>query len=237
VLEIKHLSLTKKTRGLSQPILTDICLAIPKEGSTLLLGKSGSGKTSLLRCITQIEEGYEGSIFFDGVDLKKMTPRERSHLIGFVPQSFALFPHLNVIDNCLLAKNLLFKESQELSEKKVKEILDSLDILSLAQSYPHELSGGQQQRVAIARALALGPSYLLFDEPTSALDPINTELLIQIIFKLKTLGKGLLISSQDMGFSRKIIERAHYLEQGVLIESFDAQYSSNFGFNISKFLS
>ncbi len=236
MLSIKKLFLTKKTRGASHPILKNVSINIPKEGITLLLGKSGSGKTSLLRCITQIETEYTGRICFEEKDLSLLTPAIRCSLIGFVSQSFALFPHMSVMDNCLIVPKVLFRQSPNTLTKKVEEIFDSLDVSSLAKAFPHELSQGQKQRVAIARALVLGPSFLIFDEPTSALDPINTSLLIQIILKLKQSGKGLLISSQDMAFSSQIIENAHYFEAGALVESFDASKSQEFGLNIGKFL-
>lgn len=216
VLSIKRLFLVKKGKVL----LDDISLEVPNASVTLFLGQSGSGKTSLLRCITELEHDYTGDIELNGISLKTMTPKERCRVIGFVPQNYALFPHMNAEDNCALALRVLFDMGQKEAYRLVEGLFDSLAISGLEYSYPHELSGGQQQRVAIARALALDPSYLLFDEPTSALDPINTDLLIDVIGKLKNSGRGILIASQDMSFSNRILERVYYLEGGSVVERY-----------------
>jgi ABC-type polar amino acid transport system ATPase subunit len=211
MLNIKNLSF--------KHILKNISFEIPQKRITLLLGKSGSGKTSLLRCIAQLES-YSGDVLYGDQKLDQMTAKDRCQLIGFVPQSFALFPHLNVFDNCAQPLRLL-KQSKLSIQAKIETILCSLDIEKLAYRRPHELSGGQQQRAAIARALALDPTFLLFDEPTSALDPENTELFIQTIQKLKSEDKGLIISSQDMAFASKILDRAFFIEEGSFVENYD----------------
>lgn len=216
MLKIKKVSL-EKSRG---KILHAISLEVPQKRITLLLGKSGSGKTSLLRCMAQLEKGYEGEILHGDRNLSAMAPKERCRILGFVPQSFALFPHMNVRDNC--AQPLwLSGEAKEIAYKKAEEALCSLDMEKYADRRPQELSGGQQQRAAIARALVLNPSFLLFDEPTSALDPENTDLFIKILEQLQQAGKGLIIASQDMAFAAKILDRAFFLEEGVLCEEHD----------------
>jgi polar amino acid transport system ATP-binding protein len=217
MLVIKNLSLTKKSQ-----ILQEISFEIPKGSITLLLGKSGAGKTSVLRCIAQLERHYEGEILYQDQDLKRLGPQDRCKIVGFVPQSFALFPHMTVLDNCAQPLRLL-GEDKTAAYEKAQEVLASLDMEKKALARPHELSGGQQQRAALARALLLKPSFLLFDEPTSALDPENTDLFIEIIRKLKMEGKGILISTQDMAFAKKILERALFLENGVLIEECNAE--------------
>jgi polar amino acid transport system ATP-binding protein len=215
MLKVKNLSLVK-SRG---TVLQDISLEIPEKRISLLLGKSGCGKTSILRCITQLENQYTGEILINSQPVNAMSARERSQAMGFVPQSFALFPHLNIRDNCLQPLRLTGL-SKEAAGKKVKATLESLDIGSLSDRKPHELSGGQQQRAAIARALVLDPAFLLFDEPTSALDPENTELFISILRQL--CSKGIIIASQDMAFAAKVLDRAFFMENGKLLQHYDS---------------
>ncbi|MGE5196049.1 MAG: ATP-binding cassette domain-containing protein [Anaerolineae bacterium] len=221
MLNVKKLSLIKTRNNKKDLILNDISFEIPKARITLLLGKSGSGKTSLLRCLAQVEKEYEGEISFGEKTLAQMTPKKRCQIIGFVPQSFALFPHMNVLENCACPLALLSQTNWQSVYKLVEKTLLSLDMGKFIDARPHELSGGQQQRVAIARALVLNPSFLLYDEPTSALDPENTELFIEILHQLRKEGKGLIISSQDMAFAAKILDRAFFLQQGTLIEEID----------------
>lgn len=213
MLNIKKLSLSK-SRG---KVLQDISFEIPSKRTTLLLGKSGSGKTSLLRCIAQLEK-YEGNVLYHDQKLSDLPSKERCRVIGFVPQSFALFPHMTILDNCSQPLRLI-GESKEAAYQKALQTLDSLDMGTFADRRPHELSGGQQQRAAIARALVLNPSFLLFDEPTSALDPENTDLFINILARLE--GKGIIIATQDIAFAVKILDRAFFLENGLLLEHYD----------------
>jgi ABC-type polar amino acid transport system ATPase subunit len=213
MLKVKQLSLTKN-RG---KILEKISLEIPRGRISLLLGKSGSGKTSLLRCIAQLEQHYEGQISCDDQRIDSLSPANRCGAIGFVPQSYALFPHMTVLENGAQPLRLSGCSKKE-AEQKVLEILQSLDMGPYADRRPSELSGGQQQRAAIARALALDPDFLLFDEPTSALDPENTEIFLQILQRLRSAGKGIVVSSQDMAFAGKMLDRAFFLENGTLVE-------------------
>lgn len=210
MLSVKSLNLTKG----KIPILKEISLEIPEGKTTLLLGKSGSGKTSLLRCLAQLEKEYEGTISYQDTDLKAMDTLKRCQTIGFVPQSYALFPHMDVFDNCAEPLKRTSKKSSSEIATLVKEALTALGMESYSESKPAALSGGQQQRVAIARALLLKPAFLLFDEPTSALDPENTQLFIQILCRLQKEKIGTVISTQDMEFAKTIIERAYFLEQG-----------------------
>lgn len=214
-------------------ILREISLEIPEKRITLLLGKSGSGKTTLLRCIAHLEKKYSGEIEYQGQKLSLMTPQERCRVLGFVPQSFALFPHMTILDNCAQSLRLL-GESKEAAYAKVQKMLDSLDMGKFSNRRPHQLSGGQQQRAAIARALVLDPAFLLFDEPTSALDPENTELFIEILRELK--GKGILIASQDMTFASKILDRAFFMENGALIEQYDGSAPLSTDSKLGSFL-
>jgi|SRR5579872_5695896 len=227
MLKIKNLSLAKKKASL----LTRVNYEIPREKITLLLGKSGSGKTSLLRCLAQLECNYEGEISFNNKALLGLTAKERAKLVGFVSQSYALFPHMNALDNCTNPLRTLLGCSKQESQQKAKEMFAFLNIERFLSAYPHELSGGQQQRVAIARALVLDPLFLLLDEPTSALDPENRQLLIEILQKLKKEGKGIIIASHDMAFAGEVLDRALFLEEGALIESIEDKAASSYKLN------
>lgn len=218
MLKINNLSLKKS----NNQILKGLSLTIPENRVTLLLGKSGSGKTTLLRCIAQLEANYLGEISCQGKLLNKLSSKQRSQVVGFISQSFTLFPHMNVLDNCANALRVLFQIKKREAYEKVNDVLRLLDIEKLARSMPSDLSGGQQQRVAIARSLVLNPSFLLFDEPTSALDPESTELFIEVIYDLLKRGTGLIIASHDMYLASKFFDVAYFLENGVFTESYDS---------------
>lgn len=206
MLEIKRLSLIKG----GVLILNEVSLKFSPNRCTGLLGKSGSGKTSLLRCLVQIEKGYQGEV-------------KGGESLGFVSQSFALFPHLNVIDNCLYPLRIVKRLKRKEAMLKAQEMLTSLGMEKWSTAFPHELSGGQQQRVAIARALVLNPTYLVLDEPTSALDPENTVRLVEVLKKLQEQGKGIVISTQDMEFARELLDILVFLENGEVVEEYDFQ--------------
>ncbi len=230
MLKIENLSLIKKKKH----VLTEIHCDFPRNQITLLLGKSGCGKTSLLRSIAQLEPTCQGNLSFCGKSLREMSQKERCQLLGFVSQSYALFPHRNVLDNCAHPLRLL-GYSQKEARQRVDEMLAFLGMEPYLFAMPQELSGGQQQRVAIARALVLNPRFLLLDEPTSALDPENTSRLIEILKKLKKEGKGIIIASQDMAFAAHLFDTAFFLEEGVVIES--SSDKTVMGKKLSQFLS
>lgn len=212
MLQVNKLSLRKKEKE----ILKGFSFTFSKEKCILLLGKSGSGKTSILRCIAQLDQGYTGDILFDGNDVGAFPMKERGRLIGFVSQSYALFPHMNGLQNCTHPLRTVLRLSKHEAKARAEKILDSLGMLQYAYSFPRELSGGQKQRIAIARSLALNPHFILFDEPTSALDPENTRLLIEIIRSLKVRGKGVIVATQDMEFAEAIFDTILFLEEGVV---------------------
>ncbi len=198
MLEIKNLGLRKKKIIFDSMNFTVLCNQI-----TLLLGKSGSGKTSLLRCLVQLESGYVGDIFYKGRSLRSLKPQERAKIIGFVSQAYALFPHMSALENCTWAlcnAGDFRKEAQE----KVMAMFQFLGIEEKADSFPHELSGGQQQRVAIARALVLDPLFLALDEPTSALDSENVDRLLDLLTTLQAKGTGIVVATHDQTLIDKI---------------------------------
>lgn len=202
-------------------ILEQVSLKVLPGQVTLLLGKSGSGKTSLLRCIAQLETEYSGEISYLNTPLQRLSPKVRCETLGYVAQSYGLFPHMNVFRICAQPLALQKQWSKAKIQKEVMEMLKQFGIEELASSYPYQLSGGQQQRVALARTLLLNPSFVLLDEPTSALDPENMKILINYILKWKRKGVGWIISTQDLAFAREMLETASalLLEKGIALEA------------------
>jgi ABC-type polar amino acid transport system ATPase subunit len=214
MLVVKKLSVMKKQKAILQEVSCDIsCQKI-----SLLLGESGSGKTTFLRCLAQLETAYLGEISYQGQSLSSLSSRKRAQLLGFVAQSYALFPHMSALNNCMHPLCALYGYNKVEAKQKVESILQSLQMEQYSQLYPHQLSGGQQQRVAIARALVLDPLFLLLDEPTSALDVQNIDRLVCILQKLQKEGKGIVVATHDRFFAQKILDTAFIFEKGALIE-------------------
>ncbi len=221
MLRVKNLYLSKLSKKVIKPILNDVSYDFLSQNITFLLGKSGSGKTSILRCIAHLEKKYNGEITYDNQELKSYSFKKRSKIIGYVTQSYDLFSHMNVYKNCAQPLMNMFSLSKNEIKTKVEKILSTFDIEKVAYSYPCELSGGQKQRAAIARSIILNPTFLLLDEPTSALDPENTYRLIEVLKKIKDEKFGLIISSQDIDFAKKIYDRMVFLENGSVIECYN----------------
>jgi polar amino acid transport system ATP-binding protein len=210
----------------NKTILKNIFFEILKDRITIFLGKSGAGKTSLLRCIANLNSNYTGIISLKNKNVKTFSNKERVKHIGFVAQDFNLFPHMTALENCTHPMITVLGIPRIETEKKALQILKSLDIEELQLMYPKNLSGGQQQRVAIARALCLDPELLLFDEPTSALDPESTKSLQKLVSKLCKRGITIAITSHDMPFVKKILDRIYFFENGEIVDSFDKKSDS-----------
>ena len=221
MLSSSSLGLVYNFNGVKQTVLSDINCVIEEGRITTLMGKSGAGKTSLLRCLVGLESDYTGLVSFAGKDFKSLSQNGRALAIGFVSQSFNLFPHLTVLQNCLqplrVVKNIPEKQALE----KVHMFLQRLEMNVFSHAYPAQLSGGQQQRVALARALCLEPKILLLDEPTSALDPENTNIVAQLCRQLAREGIGIALASQDMGFVKAVLDKVYFLEKGLITEEYD----------------
>lgn len=216
----------KKSFGKNQ-ILKGIDFELEKGQVLSIIGSSGSGKTTLLRCINFLEFAEEGTItvngevIYDGAKDKKIKEadlrKKRLHF-GLVFQSFNLFPQYNVMQNLMLAPNLLKMASKEEIENNANEIIKRVGLEDKKNYYPCELSGGQQQRVAIARALMLNPDVLCFDEPTSALDPELTGEVLKVIKNLKDTGSTMIIVTHEMNFARDVSDKVIFMENGVVCE-------------------
>ena len=182
-------------------------------------GKSGEGKTTLLRCLNNLEQIDGGKIIIDGVDISKEKDyRIIGQMIGMVFQSFNLFPHLSVMENLLIAPMYLKKDNEDKIRLKAMELIKTLEIEGKENMYPYQLSGGQKQRVAIARACMLNPTVLCFDEPTSALDNETTKQIGKVIRRLANEGMAIIIVTHDEAFVDEIGERVLTMKNGNLKE-------------------
>jgi polar amino acid transport system ATP-binding protein len=201
-------------------VLHDIDLQVREGERIVLCGPSGSGKSTLIRCINRLEVAQQGSIKVDGIDLAATT-REAAQVrsdIGMVFQHFNLFPHMSVLDNCLLAPTSVRGLSRKDAEERARMYLKKVGIESQAHKYPSQLSGGQQQRVAIARALCMKPRIMLFDEPTSALDPEMVAEVLDVLVQLAGTGMTMLCVTHEMGFARQVANRVIFMDAGQIVE-------------------
>ncbi len=191
------------------------------EGETVaIIGASGGGKSTFLRCINRLEQPTKGRILFDGADLadRKTDIAKYRQRIGMVFQHFNVFPHLTCIDNITLAPVLEKKIPKERAQKQAEELLARVGLSDKRDEYPTRLSGGQKQRLAIVRALAMEPEVMLFDEPTSALDPEMVKEVLDVIKSLSESGMTTLIVTHEMGFAREVADRLLFIDEGVICE-------------------
>lgn len=214
---LKVVNLKKSFNNLE--VLKGISFEIEKGEIGVVLGKSGAGKTTLIRCINGLESFDSGSIIVDDTEIKNSADFSKLRgQIGMVFQNFNLFPHLTILENITEAPIRVFKKSRSEAEKIALELLDMVDLSDKKDMYPYQLSGGQQQRVAIARLCALNPKVLCFDEPTSALDQENIGNVKTIIDKFKNLGMAILIITHDIQFADTVADKIIYIEEGHLVE-------------------
>jgi general L-amino acid transport system ATP-binding protein len=202
-------------------VLRGISLDVASGERVVLCGPSGSGKSTLLRCINRLETHEKGRIVVDGTELSD-EPRALKAIrreVGMVFQSFNLFPHLSVLENCTLAPIRVRGLARGEAEARAMEYLARVRIPEQAGKYPAQLSGGQQQRVAIARALCMQPKIMLFDEPTSALDPEMVREVLDVMVELAESGMTMLAVTHEMGFARQVADRVVFMDQGEIVES------------------
>ena len=200
--------------------LKDIDLTVASGERIVICGPSGSGKSTLIRCINQLEVIQKGRIVVDGIDLsgRKNIDAIR-HEVGMVFQQFNLFPHMTVLENCMLAPMKVRHVSREEAEATARRYLERVRIPEQADKYPAQLSGGQQQRVAIARALCMNPKVMLFDEPTSALDPEMVKEVLDTMIDLAEEGMTMLVVTHEMNFARGVADRVIFMDRGEIVEA------------------
>jgi general L-amino acid transport system ATP-binding protein len=202
-------------------VLRDINLEVGKGERIVICGPSGSGKSTLIRCINALEEFQEGRIVVDGIELGPNLRRvdDVRREVGMVFQSFNLFPHLTVLENCTLAPIWVRNIPKKDAEAAAMKYLERVKIPQQAGKYPGQMSGGQQQRVAIARALTMNPKVMLFDEPTSALDPEMVKEVLDTMVDLAHEGMTMLVVTHEMGFAREVADRIVFMDAGQIIEA------------------
>jgi polar amino acid transport system ATP-binding protein len=200
--------------------LRDVNLDVRRGERIVICGPSGSGKSTLIRTINQLEAIQKGKIIVDGIELTagghNVDTVRRD--VGMVFQQFNLFPHLTILENCMLAPIKARKTPRAEAEATARQYLERVRIPEQADKYPAQLSGGQQQRVAIARALCMRPRIMLFDEPTSALDPEMVKEVLDTMVDLAREGMTMLCVTHEMGFARAVADRVIFMDQGQIIE-------------------
>ncbi|MEL7470693.1 MAG: amino acid ABC transporter ATP-binding protein [Pseudomonadota bacterium] len=202
-------------------VLKDIDLVVRDGEKIVICGPSGSGKSTLIRCINQLEHHQEGDILVGGVPVEKKggNVREIRAQVGMVFQSFNLFPHITVLENCTLTPQLGLQMPKAEAEEIAMKHLTRVGIDDQALKYPLQLSGGQQQRVAIARALTMQPKIMLFDEPTSALDPEMIKEVLDVMVELAEEGMTMICVTHEMGFARQVADEVIFMDQGEIVEA------------------
>lgn len=201
-------------------VLQDISIDIAEQEVVCVIGASGSGKSTFLRCLNKLDDITAGQVIIDGQDItaKGTDINKVRQEVGMVFQHFNLFPHKSVLDNITLAPIKARGISKSAANKTALELLDKVGLADKAQAYPGELSGGQKQRVAIARALAMNPKIMLFDEPTSALDPEMVGEVLAVMKQLAIEGMTMVVVTHEMGFAREVSDRVVFIHQGRILE-------------------
>ena len=216
IIEIKHLS---KAFG-NHVVLKDINFKVNKGDVTCIIGASGSGKSTMLRCINLLETPSGGDVLYHGEsvlakDCKLDT--YRSH-VGMCFQSFNLFNNMTVLENCIIGQVKVLKKSREEAKENALMYLQKVGMAEYINARPDQISGGQKQRVAIARALAMEPEVLLFDEPTSALDPEMVNEVLNVMRELAKEGMTMIVVTHEMGFAKQVSNRVIFMEDGLIAE-------------------
>ncbi|KRL62769.1 amino acid ABC transporter ATP-binding protein [Lactobacillus psittaci] len=216
IISVNHL---QKSYGDHQ-VLRDITFDVKKGEIVSIIGPSGGGKSTMLRCINLLEEPTGGEINFNGSDITKpgFNRNDYRSKVGMVFQQFDLFENKNVLQNCMIGQELVLKRSKEEAKKIALENLKKVGMDPFVDAKPKQLSGGQQQRVAIARAISMNPDVLLFDEPTSALDPEMVGEVLDVMQKLATTGLTMIIVTHEMAFAKHVSDKVIFMSDGVITE-------------------
>ena len=201
-------------------VLKGINLEIKKGEVVVIIGASGSGKSTFLRTLNLLEVPSSGKIIFEGSELcvQKSDVNKHRQKMGMVFQHFNLFEHLSVLENLCIAPIKLLKKSKEQAKKEAMELLNQVGLADKISAYPSSLSGGQKQRIAIVRALAMSPDVMLFDEPTSALDPEMVAEVLNVMKNLARSGMTMVVVTHEMGFAREVANRVLFFDKGIVAE-------------------
>ena len=216
LIQVKHLD---KSFG-SLKVLKDVTVDIYKGDVVCVIGASGSGKSTFLRCLNRLEEPTGGQILFEGVDITdaKTDINKHRQKMGMVFQQFNLFPHMTIMDNLTLAPIKLQGKKKEEIEPEAMKLLERVGLADRANAYPSQLSGGQKQRIAIVRALCMKPDVMLFDEPTSALDPEMVGEVLGVMKDLADEKMTMVVVTHEMGFAREVATRVMFMDGGSFVE-------------------
>ena len=201
-------------------VLKGINIEIKKGEVVVIIGASGSGKSTFLRTLNLLEVPSSGKIIFEGNELcaQKSDVNKHRQKMGMVFQHFNLFEHLSVLENLCIAPIKLLKKSKEQAKKEAMELLNQVGLADKISAYPSSLSGGQKQRIAIVRALAMNPDVMLFDEPTSALDPEMVGEVLNVMKNLARSGMTMVVVTHEMGFAREVASRVLFFDKGIVAE-------------------
>ncbi|WP_155345101.1 amino acid ABC transporter ATP-binding protein [Acrocarpospora pleiomorpha] len=211
-------------------VLDGVTLQVERGQTVCIMGPSGAGKTSFLRCLNHLEKPTSGAVFIDGellgyehrgdhlVELPKREIARQRREVGMVFQSFNLFTHMSVLQNVMEAPVGVLGLDRKQARSRAEELLETVGMAHKAHAMPEQLSGGQQQRVAIARALAMRPKVMLFDEPTSALDPELVSEVLETMRRLSDLGMTMIVVTHEIGFAREVAARAVFMDAGRIVE-------------------
>ena len=216
LIQVKHLG---KSFG-SLQVLKDVTVDIYKGDVVCVIGASGSGKSTFLRCLNLLEEPTEGQILFEGTDItdKRTDINKHRQKMGMVFQQFNLFPHMTILENLTLAPIKLQGKKKEEIEPEAMKLLERVGLADRANAYPSQLSGGQKQRIAIVRALCMKPDVMLFDEPTSALDPEMVGEVLNVMRDLAEAKMTMVVVTHEMGFAREVATRVMFMDGGYFLE-------------------
>lgn len=214
IISVQHL---EKKFG-DHEVLRDINLDVQKGEVVCVIGASGSGKSTMLRCINLLEKPTGGSILFNGKDIGNIAPAGYRAKVGMVFQQFNLFENMTVLRNCVIGQMKVLKRPKKEATENAIEFLDKVGMGAFCDAKPRQLSGGQKQRVAIARALCMHPDVLLFDEPTSALDPEMVGEVLEVMRELAEEGMTMVVVTHEMGFAREVATRCLFMSEGQILE-------------------
>ena len=216
VIELSHL---EKSFG-NNKVLKDINLTVNKGEVISVIGSSGSGKSTMLRCINLLEEPTGGKIYFEGKDIESKDVKLTAYRakVEMVFQQFNLFSNMTALDNCVKPQMIVLKRSREEAEKIALEYIEKVGMSAYRNAKPSQLSGGQKQRIAIARALSMNPDVILFDEPTSALDPEMVGEVLEVMKNLAKAGYTMIVVTHEMAFAREVSDRVIFMDGGIVLE-------------------